>query len=104
MGAGRQGCRHLFAVENPELQCWQIGKDESRRITAPVLSLVDERSHPAFVETEGLLREWFPQLETVRMPGVDHTLHLQRPAPVAAAVANFLARHPISVQQQTTST
>ena len=79
-------------------------KDESTRITAPVLSLVGGRSHPAFVEIEGLLREWFPQLETVRVPGVDHMLHLQRLTLVAAAVANFLVRHPISVQQRTTST
>ena len=88
----------FFKIENPELQHWQFGEAEARRITVPLLSLGGELSHPAFTEMEVLLREWFPQLETVRIDGVDHKLHLQQSSRVAAALAEFLARHQISAE------
>jgi len=86
----------FFGIENPQLQRWQFGEAEAGRITAPVLSLVGGESDPAFKEMEQLLREWFPHLETARVPGVNHLLHLQQPRPVAETLAEFFAQHPLS--------
>jgi pimeloyl-ACP methyl ester carboxylesterase len=86
----------FFGTELPALPWWQLGDPEAKRITAPVLSLRGALSDPAFVDFERLLRGWFPQLETVEVSGVDHRLHLQRPDLVGAALAEFLARHPLS--------
>ena len=85
----------FFGTENPELQHWEFGEAEARRIPVPVVSIGGELSHPAFTEIQELLRAWFPQLETVRIEGVDHMLHLKQPGLVATALAEFLASHQI---------
>jgi 3-oxoadipate enol-lactonase len=86
----------FFGIEVPELQRWQFGTAEAGRITAPVLSLVGSESDPAFSEIEELLRGLLPQLETTRVQGVNHLLHLKRPQVVAETVATFLAQHPLT--------
>ena len=86
----------FFGVEAPELQHWQFGEAEAQRITAPVLYVIGSESDPAFFEMEGLLREWFPHLETARVPGVNHLLEMQQPHLVAEMLAGFLAQHPLS--------
>ena len=85
----------FFGGEVPELQSWEFGPGQARQITAPVLSVRGSSSDPAFVTFERLLREWFPQLETAEIAGVDHRLHLQAPEGVAAALAEFFNRHPL---------
>lgn len=78
------------------VQGWPFGQAEARRITAPVLWVVGSETHPAFFEMEQLLHAWFPHLETARVPGVNHLLHLQQPRPVAETLATFFAQHPLS--------
>ena len=85
----------FFGAELPELQSWEFGPSQARRVTAPVLSVRGSSSDPAFVAFERLLREWFPQLETAEIAGVDHRLHLQGPEGIAAALAEFFIRHPL---------
>ncbi len=52
--------------------------------------------NPVLAALIGLdLREWFPQLETAEIAGVDHRLHLQGPEGIAAALAEFFIRHPL---------
>jgi hypothetical protein len=46
----------FFGIEVPELQRWQFGTAEARRISVPVLSVVGGESDPAFFEMEELLR------------------------------------------------
>ena len=86
----------FFQAELPGSRPWQFGQAEAERITAPVLSMVGTLSHPARLEWEQLLRDWFPRLETARIPGADHLLQLRQPDLVAAAMAEFLAKHPLS--------
>lgn len=86
----------FFAIEAPALQRWPFGEAEARRISAPVLSMIGSESDPAFFEMDHLLREWFPHLQTARVPGVSHLLHLQDPPVVAETLAAFLAQHPPS--------
>lgn len=80
----------------PELQSWEFGPSQARRVAAPVLSVRGSSSDPAFMVFERLLREWFPQLETAEIAGVDHRLHLQGPEGVAVALAEFFTRHPLN--------
>jgi pimeloyl-ACP methyl ester carboxylesterase len=51
---------------------------------------------PAFIEMEELLRELLPNLETVRIPKINHLLCLQEPQPVAEALARFFAKHQLT--------
>jgi len=85
----------FFGGEVPELPSWEFGLSQARQVTAPVLSVRGSSSDPAFAAFERLLREWFPQLETVEIATVDHRLHLQSPEPVAAALTEFFTRHPL---------
>jgi pimeloyl-ACP methyl ester carboxylesterase len=51
-----------------------------------------------FVEGRPLLHSWFPQVEDCTIDGVGHLLHIQRPQPVARAMAEFLARNSMTGQ------
>lgn len=93
---GVQDADTFFGIELPELQQWQFGEAEAERITAPTLSVLGANSDPAFSEFDEMLRVWFPQMETVRLPEVDHMLHVQRPDLVATAMAEFLVRRPLT--------
>jgi 3-oxoadipate enol-lactonase len=86
----------FFGIEVPELQRWQFGTAEARRISVPVLSMVGSESDPAFFEMEVLLRELFPQLEIVRVPGLNHLLCMREPALVADTLAQFFANRLLS--------
>jgi pimeloyl-ACP methyl ester carboxylesterase len=83
----------FFGIEVPELQRWQFGTAEAARIDVPVLSMVGSESDAAFFEMEELLKGLLPQLETVRMPGLNHLLCMREPRPVAESLAQFFARH-----------
>jgi len=75
------------------LQRWQFGTAEAARIDVPVLSIVGRESDPAFFEMEKLLKGLLSQLETVRMPGLNHLLCMREPRPVAETLAQFFAKH-----------
>ena len=85
----------FFGIESTSMAQWPFGAAEAARITIPVLSLVGAESHAGALEFEQVLRAWFPQLETARVPGVNHMMHLRQPEPVAEKMAEFLARHPL---------
>jgi hypothetical protein len=75
----------FFGIEVPELQRWQFGTAEARRISVPVLSVVGGESDPAFFEMEELLRV---------VPTAGDGAHV-RPQPFALhARANACRRHP----------
>jgi 3-oxoadipate enol-lactonase len=82
----------FFGIEVPELQRWQFGTPEAMRVKVPVLSIVGSESDPAFFEMEELLRGLLPQLETARMPGLNHLLCMREPKPVAEVLAKFFAK------------
>jgi pimeloyl-ACP methyl ester carboxylesterase len=92
-GSWEQDANMFFGIEVPELQRWQFGTAEAARINVPVLSMVGSESDPAFFEMEELLRGLLPQLETVRMPGLNHLLCMRKPRPVAETLAQFFAKH-----------
>lgn len=90
------GADDFFGSYLPALGAWRFGAAEAAAISAPVLSVVGTETERLFAESHALLHAWLPQTEDCEIEGVAHLLHLQRPAPVARCVAEFLARHPIT--------
>jgi pimeloyl-ACP methyl ester carboxylesterase len=86
----------FFGVELPALVEWTFGINQAASIHKPVLSVVGTETQPLWIEVAAFLRAHLPDVEEARIAGVGHLLHIQRPEPVADAIAQFLQRHPIS--------
>ncbi|HEU4801408.1 MAG TPA: alpha/beta hydrolase [Gemmatimonadales bacterium] len=87
---------NFFASYLPALGAWQFGPEQAATITGPVLSLWGTDTERFFAEGHELLQAWFPQLESCTIEGIAHLLPMQRPAPVARGIADFLGRHPMT--------
>jgi pimeloyl-ACP methyl ester carboxylesterase len=87
-----------FSSYVPALSVWQFGHDQVEAISQPVLSVVGTHSDRWFVDGHELLHTWFPRIEDSTIEGVGHLLHMQRPQPVAEGIAEFLARHPMTLR------
>jgi len=85
----------FFGVEYPAIRTFKLEKPDIERITVPMLSVRGALSHPSTAAVEQLLRNWFPQLETVVIPNAHHLLHMQQPDLVAQAMSRFLSKHTI---------
>ena len=85
-----------FGVEAPAHEAWQFGPEQARRITAPTLFVLGERSSKLYVECRDQIAEWIPQTETAVLPGATHLLHIQQPAGAARILLDFLPRHPVA--------
>ena len=94
--AGRDSAT-FFGVEVPALRAWASAFDRQRasRITAPVLYGIGSESIPRREPSQHYYQSLVPQTEVVVIPGVDHSMLTQGPKQVAAAIAEFLARHPM---------
>ena len=85
----------FFEVELPGLAQWVFGETEAGRIRRPTLSILGSDTGPLWVEVAQFLRNTMPYVDEHTIDGVGHLLHLQQPAPVAHAIAEFLARNPM---------
>src|SRR3954471_24854526 len=85
----------FFGVELPALTEWVLGPDQATAIRCPVLSVLGTDTQPLWVEVADFLRSSLPDVETRTIEGAGHLLHIQRPEPVARAMAEFLGSHPI---------
>jgi pimeloyl-ACP methyl ester carboxylesterase len=85
----------FFGIELPALGEWAFGPAEAAAIRCPVLSVLGSETQPLWVEVAEFLRASVPSVEERVIDGVGHLLHVQRPQPVARAMAEFLSRHPI---------
>lgn len=86
----------FFGVELPALTQWAFDARQAATIAQPALSVLGGNTGSLWVEVDELLRTSIPRIETCKIEGVGHLLHLQRPEPVARGIAGFLARHPIA--------
>lgn len=86
----------FFGVELPGLVEWTFGPEDAAAIRCPVLSALGSDTQPLWVEVAEFLRSTVPDVEERTIDGVGHLLHIQRPEPVARAMAEFLARHVIA--------
>lgn len=82
----------FFRVELPGLSEWVFGPEQAAAVRCPVLSVLGTDTQPVWVETADFLRSSLPYVEERRIGGVGHLLQVQRPQPVARAMAEFLGR------------
>jgi len=86
----------FFGVELPGLGEWGFGAQQAAAIKCPVLSVLGSGTQPLWVEVAAFLRSSLPNVDECTIEGVGHLLHIERPEPVAQAIASFLGRHPIT--------
>jgi pimeloyl-ACP methyl ester carboxylesterase len=86
----------LFGVELPAITQWVFGPEEAAAIHRPVLSVLGADTLPLFVEVADLLRRSLPHVQDHTIDGVGHLLHIQKPQPVARAMAEFLRSNPMA--------
>jgi pimeloyl-ACP methyl ester carboxylesterase len=86
----------FFGIELPALADWEFGAEQAAAIAQPVLSVLGSETLPLFVEVAELLRSSLTNVEESPVEGAGHLLHIQRPEPVARAMAEFLERNPMA--------
>src|SRR5215210_3290962 len=86
----------FFGVELPALVEWTFGPEQAAAIRKPVLSVIGADTQPLWVEIAEFLRTSLPHVEERTIARVGHLLQIQRPEPVAQALAEFLTRNPIA--------
>ncbi|WP_047864875.1 alpha/beta fold hydrolase [Rubrobacter aplysinae] len=89
----------FFRNELPALGEWKFTQEDAAHITQPVLAVLGGESHtlsPVPVEIYELVQTWFPQTETFVLEDATHGLQIMNPRGMAAGLAGFFARHPLS--------
>jgi 3-oxoadipate enol-lactonase len=89
----------FFGQELPALAQWQLTREDAGRIAQPVLAVMGARSpavSPIWTARQQLLLTSLPRAEGFVLPDATHLLHVQNPRAMAQALADFIARHPIS--------
>ena len=86
----------FFGIEVPAIGAWAFGAEQAAAIQCPVLSVLGADTGPLWVDVAAFLLSSLPHVEECTIDGIGHLLHIQRPAPVARAMSEFLARNPIA--------
>jgi pimeloyl-ACP methyl ester carboxylesterase len=82
-----EGARALQDVSTKEL---------AKRVKAPVLNVVGERSKPGFVDGARTVQGWFPHAERFTLPGATHLLMVEQPDAMTAELLRFFEAHPLT--------
>jgi pimeloyl-ACP methyl ester carboxylesterase len=91
----------FFGVELPAVAEWTFGPQQAAALRKPVLSVIGAETQPLWVEIAEFLRSSLPDVEECAIDGAGHLLQIQRPAPVAQAIAKFLERNAIAADAGT---
>jgi len=83
----------FFGIELPSLTTWAFDAERAATIQQPVLSVLGTETQPLWLEVAAFLRSSLPHVEERAIGGIGHLLHIQRPEPVARAMAEFLGRN-----------
>jgi pimeloyl-ACP methyl ester carboxylesterase len=89
----------FFGVELPALTEWTFGPEQAAAVRKPVLSVLGAETQPLWVEIAEFLHSSLPRVEECTIDGVGHLLQIQRPEPVARAMAGFLRRNSMAGDQ-----
>jgi pimeloyl-ACP methyl ester carboxylesterase len=89
----------FFGVELPAVAEWTFGPEQAATIRRPVLSVTGAQTQQLWVEIAEFLRSSLPNVEELTIDGVGHLLQIQRPEPVAQAMAEFLKRNTMAGDQ-----
>jgi pimeloyl-ACP methyl ester carboxylesterase len=90
----------FFAVEAPSTQRWRL-EEAASGVAAPLMLVMGALSpdvHRVYTEAHDAMLNRFPQAEPYLLPEAAHMLALDNPADLAAALANFIGRHPLNGQ------
>lgn len=90
----------FFEQELPALQQWSFRQEDARRITQPALAVVSARSLELDLiwgERHQLLLDWLPNVDSFVLPDATHLLQIENPHGMAEGLAEFFARHPLTV-------
>jgi pimeloyl-ACP methyl ester carboxylesterase len=79
----------------PALLRWRFDRDRAARITQPVLYVGGSDSGRWFAEARELMLGWLPHAEDVVLSGAGHSFATTHPDRLAAALEQFLSRHPM---------
>jgi pimeloyl-ACP methyl ester carboxylesterase len=88
----------FLGAELPAHVEWRFTREDARRITQPVLTVLGAESATLWTgwpEVQARVQEWMPQAEPFVLPGANHALEYMNPRGAAEALAAFFARHPI---------
>ncbi len=87
----------FFEIEVPGWPKWisTFDRDKASRVMPPVLYGIGSESIPGRDASRQYFKSLVAQTEEVVIPGVDHSMLTTGPKLVAAAVADFLSRHPM---------
>ena len=86
----------FFGVELPAMTEWKFDAKQAGTIHRPVLSVLGAETQPLWVEIAEFLRSSLPHVEERMIDRVGHLLQIQRPEPVAEAMAEFVMRNPMA--------
>jgi pimeloyl-ACP methyl ester carboxylesterase len=89
----------FFGQQLPAVRAWAFTPEDASRVGQPALAVLGARSAavtPTFGPRQALLLAWLPNAEGFVLPEATHLLHLQNPAGMAEALADFFARHPLA--------
>ena len=87
----------FFGVELPAMAAWTFSREQAAAINRPVLSVLGKETNPLWVEVADFLSASLPYIEDCTVEGATHLLQIQRPEPIARAMADFLARNSTGV-------
>jgi len=80
----------FFGIELPALTEWTVGAEQAAAVQCPVLSVLGTDTQPLWVDVADFLRSALLHVEDCTIEDVGHLLQIQRPEPVARAMAEFL--------------
>ena len=86
----------FFGIELPAMTEWTFGAEQAATIHRPILSVLGPETQPLWVEIAEFLRSSLPHVEERTMDRVGHLLQIQRPEPVAKAIAETVTRYPMA--------
>jgi 3-oxoadipate enol-lactonase len=87
-------------METPALQQWTFGPQDAQRVVQPVFAVVGARSlelDPVWSERQQLLLDLLPNVEPFVLPDATHLLEVDNPRGLAEGLADFFARHPLTI-------
>ena len=84
----------MFESDLPSLGTWEFTAEQAATIRQPVLYVIGSRSLPVIREGRDLLRSWLVRMEDAVLDDATHFQQMEQPAAAAAALADFLTRHP----------
>ena len=89
----------FLQVEMPASYRWEFSREKASQLKLPVLSILGAHSPVRAQKVEEFLISWVPQTEKLVLPAAEHALPLMDPPGIAAALANWFAKHPMQFAQ-----